>query len=347
MKIYMAPMEGLTGYIYRNAFEKYFGNGKVDKYFIPFISPNQSQKFLAKEIKDVAKEHNQGMYAVPQVMTNRPEDFIWTAKEMFHHYGYEEINLNLGCPSGTVVSKFRGSGFLAVPDQLDAFLDKVMNDPFILGSENAGKPIKVSLKTRIGKESPEEFPRLMEIYNQYPIEELIIHPRVRTDYYRNSVNLDAFAYGLEISKNPVCYNGDIFTRQDLLGFMKRFPSVDRLMIGRALIADPGFIDVLTAENPADYVRDLDVDKKRMKQLHDQVYEERLKIMSGDKHAIHRMKEMWSYMEQTFEDSKKDVKRIKKAQKMADYQDAVNIFFAQSKLVEQEFMNFHGNAGGKF
>lgn len=347
MQIYMAPMEGLTGYIYRNAFERYFGCGKMDKYFIPFISPNQSQKFLAKEIRDIERENNQGMYAVPQIMTNRAQDFIWTAKMLFHDYGYEEINLNLGCPSGTVVSKFRGSGFLAVPNELDAFLDEVLNDSFITGSDNGGKPIRVSLKTRIGKESPEEFPRLMEIYNKYQFEELIVHPRIRTDYYRNSVNLESFAYAVENSKNPICYNGDIFTRTDLVKFMEHFPMVERIMLGRGLIADPGFFDVASADNPGEYVRDLEYDKLRMKKLHDEVYAERLKIMSGDKHAIHRMKEMWCYMEQTFDDSKKDVKRIKKAQKMAEYQDAVNIFFGQSRLAEREYMNFNGNAGGKF
>lgn len=347
MKIYMAPMEGLTGYIYRNAFEKYFGKGRMDKYFIPFISPNQSQKFLGKEVRDVDSANNQGMYAVPQIMTNRAEDFVWTARKLFNEYGYTEINLNLGCPSGTVVSKFRGSGFLAVPDQLERFLDSVMNDPFITGSENGGKSIKVSVKTRIGKESPDEFPRLLDIYNQYPLEEMIVHPRVRTDYYRNSVNLESFSYAAANSKNPVCYNGDIFTRSDLLEFMQKFPKVDTVMLGRAFIADPGFFNVVQNENPAEYVRNLKEDQKNMKYLHDQVYAERLKIMSGDKHAIHRMKEMWSYMEQAFEDSKKDVKRIKKAQKMAEYQDAVNIFFSQSSLVEREYMNFFGNAGGKF
>ncbi|MDO5402477.1 MAG: tRNA-dihydrouridine synthase family protein [Eubacteriales bacterium] len=347
MKIYMAPMEGLTGYIYRNAFEKYFACGKVDKYFIPFISPNQSQKFLAKEIRDVERENNYGIYAVPQVMTNRAEDFIWTARLLFHEYGYDEINLNLGCPSGTVVSKFRGSGFLAVPDQLDAFLDEVMNAPFITGADNGGKSIKVSLKTRIGKESPEEFPALMKIFNKYELEELIVHPRIRTDYYRNSVKLESFRYAVENSKNPLCYNGDIFTRTDLLSFMEMFPMVDRIMLGRGLIADPGFIHVAASDSPKGYARDLEADKKAMKQLHDEVYAKRCGIMSGDKHAIHRMKEMWSYMEQSFEDSKKDVKRIKKAQKMAEYQEAVNIFFGQSKLAERETMNFNGNAGGKF
>ena len=119
MKYYMAPMEGLTGYIYRNAYQKYFHD--IDRYFTPFIT-NKKLDFKVK--KDIDPEHNQGMEVVPQILTNQPDDFISIVKQL-KQYGYDEVNLNLGCPSGTVVAKNRGAGFLAVPDQLDSFLDKI------------------------------------------------------------------------------------------------------------------------------------------------------------------------------------------------------------------------------
>ena len=121
MKYYMAPMEGLTGYIYRNAYQKYFHD--IDRYFTPFIT-NKKLDFKVK--KDIDPEHNQGMEVVPQILTNQPDDFISIVKQL-KQYGYDEVNLNLGCPSGTVVAKNRGAGFLAVPDQLDSFLDKIFN----------------------------------------------------------------------------------------------------------------------------------------------------------------------------------------------------------------------------
>ena len=201
MKYYLAPMEGITGHIYRNAYAKYFDN--IDKYFTPFIVPNQSTSLKTKELRDMLPENNEGLYIVPQILTNDAEGFITTAKKL-QQLGYDEINLNLGCPAGTVVSKNRGSGFLSQRDELDSFLDEIfkIND------------MKISVKTRIGKDSPDEFYELIKIYNKYPMEELIIHPRTRQDFYGNTPNLDVFKDAISLSENTLCYNGDIFTVED-------------------------------------------------------------------------------------------------------------------------------------
>jgi len=144
MKFYFAPMEGLTGYVYRNAHHDYFD--KVDKYFSPFIFANQSKGFTSRELNDILPVNNQGIVLIPQLLTNHAADFIHTAKKL-KQLGYNEINLNLGCPSGTVVSKNRGSGFLYHKEDLDAFLDKIFTQSVT----------KISIKTRIGKNDPEEF----------------------------------------------------------------------------------------------------------------------------------------------------------------------------------------------
>ena len=169
MKLYLAPLEGITGWIYRSAVHKCFGG--FDKYFVPFIRPNQMGHLSAREKKDILPAHNAGMRAVPQVLTNQAEDFIRTAARL-KEYGYEEINLNLGCPSKTVVTKKRGAGFLSEPERLEAFLDDIFDKC----------PTRISVKTRLGMEDPGEFAHLLEIYNKYPMEELIIHPRVHKDF---------------------------------------------------------------------------------------------------------------------------------------------------------------------
>lgn len=171
MKFYMAPLEGITGYVFRNAHYEYFH--PADKYFTPFITPGLNSSLKSKALKDVLPENNHGPFIVPQILTNRADEFIYTEKQL-GEMGYTEINLNLGCPSGTVVAKGRGSGFLAFRDKLDAFLDEIYSTA----------EMKISIKTRLGKESAEEFEALLDIYNQYPLEELIIHPRTREDYYR-------------------------------------------------------------------------------------------------------------------------------------------------------------------
>ncbi len=179
MKYYLAPMEGITGYIYRNSYEKFFNN--IDKYFTPFIVPNKSTSLKTKELRDILPENNKGMNIVPQLLTNDSEAFIITARKL-QQLGYNEINLNLGCPAGTVVSKNRGSGFLAKREELDIFLDEIFKID----------DMKISIKTRIGKDSPEEFYELIKIYNKYPMEELIIHPRTQKDFYGNKPDLDVF-----------------------------------------------------------------------------------------------------------------------------------------------------------
>lgn len=229
MKYYLAPLEGVTTYVYRNAYHQFFR--PMDKYFTPFIVPHQNKKFSARELKELSPENNRGLFVVPQLLTNNAEDFVKTAHDI-KAFGYEEINLNLGCPSGTVVAKNKGSGFLALPDELDRFLDEIYQKT----------DMKISVKTRIGKTDPAEFEELLRIYNKYPIEELIIHPRVQTDFYKNTPNREVFRDALTRSRHPLCYNGDIFSAADYEMFAAEFPTVEMLMCGRGIISNPALID---------------------------------------------------------------------------------------------------------
>lgn len=312
MKYYLAPMEGITGHIYRNAYEKYFHN--IDKYFTPFIVPNESLSLKTKELRDMLPENNEGLNIVPQILTNNAEGFVLTANKL-KQLGYEEINLNLGCPAGTVVSKKRGSGFLAYPEELDRFLDEIykIND------------MKISIKTRLGKERADEFYKLIEIYNKYPLEELIIHPRTREDFYGNTPNLEIFKESLKLSKHSICYNGDIFTVDNYNKIVKEFPQVDKIMIGRGILANPGLIDEIK-ENKFST-------KEILKQFHDEIFENYTILLKEDKNAMYRMKELWGYMSHIFTNNKKYYKKIKKAQKAIDYKVAVNSLFAEQEIIK--------------
>lgn len=319
MKIYMAPMEGLTGYIFRREFEKHFGKGMVDKYFIPFISPNQSNGYTTREVNDIKPEHNIGMCAIPQIMANNADYFI-KAAIMLGDLGYKEINLNLGCPSGTVVSKFRGAGFLAKPQELDVFLDKIFNDTRMSGLE-------ISIKTRLGMKEPGEFKELLNIYNRYPLKELIIHPRVREDYYKNHPNMDLFKYALDVSKAPVGYNGDIVSIDDYNTLLKGgSQDIDSVMIGRGFVGNPPLIEQIR-----DYIQtDNRVVAKRIKGFVNDVFAGYLDSMPDAKNAMHKMKEMWVYIPASFDGGEKAVKEIRKAKSVSEYKAAVDMFFSVTK-----------------
>ena len=305
MKFYLAPLEGITTYVYRNAYHKYFR--PMDKYFTPFIVPHIDKKFNTRELKELSKEHNDGLYVVPQLLTNNAEDFQKTARDIID-LGYDEINLNLGCPSGTVVAKKKGSGFLAYPEELDRFLDEIYSKA----------ECKISIKTRIGKSDPEEFYRLLEIYKKYPLEELIIHPRVQTDYYKNTPNWEMYRLAYEQGKEDLCYNGDIFTKEDYECFISTFPETECIMLGRGIIRNPALVEVLEGNHSSK--------KEALMGFHDMIYDEYQRISSGDRNVLFKMKEFWCYLGTSFEGTEKIMKKIKKTEKLRDYEVYVKAMF---------------------
>lgn len=303
-------MEGITRYIYRNAHHKYFNN--IDKYFSPFISASENG-MKKRELNDILPENNQGLVLVPQLLTNKAKDFIDAVKQI-KLLGYSEINLNLGCPSGTVVAKNKGSGFLALTKELDQFLYEIFSQ----------QETKISVKTRIGKDHPEEFHELIEIFNKYPIFELIIHPRIQKDFYKNKPNLEIFRQALRASKNPVCYNGDIFTVDEYKEFTIQFPEVGSVMIGRGLLANPAMTGSIK--------NNVKMDKELLKEFHDKVYSDYKALFSGDVNVLYKMKELWSFMIALFSNNEKYAKKIRKATRLTDYEQSVSSLFSEQDIL---------------
>lgn len=296
MRYYLAPMEGVTTWIYRKAHAMVYG--PLDKYFIPFVEPHEKRDFKKKELDEIAPEHNEGYYAVPQILTNKADGFIKLAKAL-QKLGYQEINLNVGCPSKTVTAKGKGAGFLEHPEELDHFLEEIFSQ----------LDVKLSVKTRAGMYEPEEFEHLLEIYNKYPMEELILHPRVGADFYKNVPRLEVYRDAKKKSRNPLCYNGDLFVPRYVERFFEEFPEEDRVMIGRGIIVNPG----LAAGQ---------YDKRLFWDFHEQVYQMYLEKDMGDIHTLYRMKELWFYQVHNFPDAEKYAKKFRKARKLSDYEAVI-------------------------
>lgn len=303
VKYYMAPLESVTTWIYRQAHAKIYG--RLDKYFIPFLEPHEKRDFKTRELQEILPEHNENIYAVPQILTNRSEGFIKLAKAL-KDWGYEEVNLNLGCPSKTVVTKGKGSGFLAKPEELERFLTEVFD---ALSGE-----VKISVKTRIGKENPEEFPALLELFNKYPMEELIIHPRVQKDGYGNVPRLELYELAEKQSVNPLCYNGNLYTREQIRNFAERFPGTERLMFGRGFLRDPGLL-----YNEGKDSKDI---FEKFWAFHDLVYEGYQERNMGDRNVLFKMKELWSYQVYQFSEPERLFKTFKKVQDCNEYEQMI-------------------------
>lgn len=310
MRLEMAPLEGLTTYVFRNTYAKYFGH--VDKYYTPFLSLHKEKEFNHKERQEVSPENNQGLWVVPQVLTNSAEDFLRAAHTL-KSLGYEEVNINLGCPSGTVVPKGKGAGLLAEPKRLEQFLGECFEKT----------PMKISIKTRLGMDEEEEWPRLLAIYNKFPLEELIVHARVREDYYKNPVRLEAFGKTLAESKCPVCYNGDIFTVEDYVCLKERFPNLESVMLGRGLLRNPGLAEEIVKAEAKDRLP-VEVDHKKLLDFHDELYAAYQQILGGDRNVLFKMKEVWSYLIYSFPEKEKQLKKLHKLKTCAEYESWVRL-----------------------
>ncbi len=309
MKFYLAPMEGVTGYIYRNAYQKYFHN--IDCYYTPFLAPNKHHGFSSKEKNDILPEHNAGMRVVPQILTNQPEYFVHTAKAL-QQMGYDEVNLNLGCPSPTVVTKKKGAGMLAETDQLEHFLEAIFEGVYKELS------MDISIKTRIGIKDASEADDLIDLYNQFPIKELIIHPRVQKELYNNKPNWDAFAQAVKQSKHKLCYNGDLFTVADYHKFCEAFPDIDAVMLGRGILRNPGIVDLMQGKD--------EVSKQTMKLFHDEILNNYQQAFSGDKPVLFKMKELWIHWLPLLDPEQNYAKKIRKTEKIDEYRNIVAPLF---------------------
>lgn len=321
MKFYFAPLEGITGFVHRNAFADLFGG--MDKYFAPFVSPSVNDRMGGKEIKDLLLENNnQNINLIPQILTNRADYFIKAATQIMELGYRNEININIGCPSGTVVAKNKGAGFLREPEAMDRFFEEI----FEWRDKLSDNDLEISVKTRIGVNSADEFEEIMKVYNRYPISELIIHPRTRAQMYRDVPDMNAFRYAVEVSKNPLCYNGDINTVEDYKKIAENY-DIDAVMIGRGLIANPNLVNEIKGGEK--------LNKDMLRKYHDRLYKDFEPLMKVDKHLLFKMKEFWNYVSWNFEDDHKCAKLIRKAQNLYKYNQAVEEIFSNTSLTNEK------------
>ena len=302
MDIRFAPMEGLTDTVYRRTHARHFTG--VNKYYIPFVSPTHHHVFTPKEMRAIGPVYNAGIPTVPQILAKDPEHFLWAAGEMAA-MGYEEVNLNIGCPSGTVTAKGKGAGILREPESLIRLLDQVFDHA----------PLAISVKTRIGFESPEEWPALLEILTKYPFKEVIIHPRTRTGFYKaGTICPETFRQAAKTNL-PLVYNGDLFTAADCATIEAEYPQMP-LMLGRGFVCNPALGREAAGGAP--------VNIREVRDFHDALWDAYRQDRQLDQ-AHSRMRELMIYMSCCFADADKQAKAVRKSNPKT-YEDAINRLF---------------------
>ena len=306
MELDFAPMEGITTCIFRRVHRELFPG--ADRYYAPFLAPDGSGRCKENSLRDLLPENNRGGLPVPQILCNRAEAFLALSRRL-KELGYEEVNLNAGCPSATVVPKHKGAGMLADLESLDRFLEEVFG--FC--------PLRVSVKTRMGMENVTEFPAILEIYNKYPISLLIIHARDRSGMYRSEPDLDDFSEAFRASRNPVCFNGDLFDSGKAARLKGLVPDCRHWMLGRGAVADPALFRELRA-GPA-------LEEEELREFLERLLSETISSGLSEAYALGRMKEIWYYTRHLFPGGEKEMKRVLKSRSRAEYRQAVGVLFS--------------------
>ncbi len=310
IKLYLAPLRGFTDCIFRNAFTRHFDG--FDLAVTPFIPTVDTRRCKPSHLTDVLPQNNQRLPIVPQLIGNNAEDFISLATRL-HELGHETVNWNLGCPFPMVAKKQRGSGLLPYPEKIDAFLEKTV----------ASMPNRLSIKTRLGRKTADEILSLMPIFNRYPLEEIIIHPRTGKQMYRGTPDLETFEKCIALSKHPIAYNGDITEPAAFTALCARFPDIQRWMIGRAAVANP-FLPAILKAGQDDFTDKVETFKDFYEDLFD-LYQQ---VFSGPGHLLDRMKGFWTYFSQSFKNGRHIRKKIHRTHKLQRYLEIVEQFFEE-------------------
>ena len=312
MLLSLAPMEGITGYVFRRVHAEIFG--ALDRYYTPFISPlpKVGTPFSKRNSRELDPANNQGLDVVPQLLTNDADRFIWAAG-LLTDMGYKEVNLNLGCPSGTVVVKEKGSGLLRNPNRLEAFLVDVCER----------SPLPISVKTRVGIANDNEYDELLALFCRCGIAELIVHPRVQKDFYDGTPRQELYGKTLERAPFPVAYNGDIFTRDDYDALLAAYPQTRHVMLGRGILVNPALAREIRGG--------ASLTLTELKLFHDKLYETYTNDMGGN--AVFRMKEWWGYAERSFADPPSVHRIMRKTRRADEYEAAARKIFSTERLAD--------------
>ena len=307
----LGPFQGITDAPFRNVFKRHFGG--VDKFYTPFFT-GIHKEVHAKNLQgeEIDPRYNNVETLTPQILSTDADEILRFAKQC-QQLGYKEINLNMGCPFPRVANKKRGCGLLPYPDKVETMLDRVFDEI----------DIKFSVKCRLGYFNPEEIDAIIPIFNKYPLSELIIHPRIGKQLYKGEADVERFRALVPSINAPLVYNGDIVSVESFNRISNAVQPVNQFMLGRGILAHP-----FLAEQIKNDIADTDDKTERLHNYVLDLYEDRLRHAGGSPKVLGRMKELWSYLMNSFEEPQVVWRKIKKINALKEYEDAVETIFKE-------------------
>lgn len=311
----LGPFQGITDAPFRNVFKRHFGG--IDKFYTPFFTGIHKEDH-AKNLQgeEIDPKYNDVETLTPQILSTDAEEILRFAKQC-KQLGYKEINLNMGCPFPRVANKKRGCGLLPHPEKVETMLERVFEEI----------EINFSVKCRLGYFSHDEIEAIIPIFNQFPLSELIIHPRIGKQLYKGEADVEKFKALIPYIEAPLVYNGDIFSVESFEHIREQVQPVNQFMLGRGLLANPFLAEEIwgRAWNAPE----------RTERLHAYVldlYEDRLHHAGGSPKVLGRMKELWSYLMNSFEEPQVIWRKIKKINALDEYEKAVEYVFTNNRII---------------
>ena len=306
-----SPLQGFTDFRFRNAFHHYFGG--IHTFYSPYIRLNGKMVIKGAYERDLLLENNDTLNVIPQVMTNDADEFLFVVK-FIQQFGYKELNWNLGCPYPMVTKQGMGSGLVKNTEQIRHILDRVHNETDIV----------VSMKMRLGYDTPTEILDTLPMLDTFPLKNIAIHARIGKQLYKGGVDWDGFQKALDNTKHTLYYNGDLTSVEAFRAVKERFPTINHFMIGRGLISDP-FLPQMIQNNTTEYPENR---WQVFKEFHDRIYQEYDEYLSGPTPIKMKMRGFWEFFVASFDNPQKTFKKIKKANNTVQYQQATREIFRE-------------------
>ena len=323
VKLSLGPFQGITDAPFRNVFKKHFGG--IDKYYTPFFTGIQKGHAKNMQVEEIDPRFNDVETLTPQILSTDAEEILRFASQC-KELGYKEINLNMGCPFPRVANKKRGCGLLPYPEKIDA----------MLGSVFERIDLKFSIKCRLGYYNPDEIIPVIEVFNRYPLSELIIHPRIGKQLYKGEADVQRFVELMPLIKAPLVYNGDIVSVESFERIREQVTPINEFMLGRGLLANPFLAEEIKGDNaprnPEGLTDRMGGNDERLHAYVIDLYEDRLRHAGGSPKVLGRMKELWSYLMYSFNEPQDIWRKIKKINALKDYEEAVETVFREHSLI---------------
>ena len=318
-RLSLGPFQGITDAPFRNVFKKHFGG--IDKYYTPFFTGIQKDHAKNLQVEEIDPTCNDVETLTPQILSTDAEEILRFASQC-KELGYKEINLNMGCPFPRVANKKRGCGLLPYPEKITAMLNTVFERI----------DLKFSIKCRLGYFDPDEIIPVIDIFNQYPLSELIIHPRIGKQLYKGEADVKRFAELIPMIKAPLVYNGDIVSVDSFERIRKQVQPVNEFMLGRGLLANPFLAEEIKKNGEFnEFSEPVRQKKDRLHAYVVDLYEDRMRHAGGSPKVLGRMKELWSYLMYSFDEPQDIWRKIKKINALKEYEEAVDAVFQERRI----------------